>query len=624
MSSTVPPATRIEESFELDAWDIPDLDADVDTSAAARPLPAPAPPVRLQPPAIGASAAMDAAPPAASPPGATKPKASESTARAAAPPSSRVVQPPPLPGRRRSSPEAAPASSVARAPSETRPRAATPSPTKEWLRLEPSAEARRASPERGIAKASGATSAGTNGPTSAPAVPAPRPWQSGPGAPADEAGDVPVARASSAMRATERPQGTAVPPPANVATPPPLPAGFAAPPPLPAGHATPPPLPAGFAAPPPLPAGHATPPPLPAGQPAPPSRPQVMPAAQGEPAASGPRAVEDAGDVEPESTRVVAVPTTPPRPAPSAAGSPVRRVATPAPETTGVAASSVKAAPAPKPAPSSPKVEPPPPTAKAVEAPTVSPAAEVTAARALPAEIEVVTTAPVADGGWLAPIIEPGTDLEDIERHEANMLLDFDADLLPNAGEQPRNVPGQGSGESICTFWLGPDCFGLDVQLVSEVLLVDDILPVPWAPPALLGLINSRGRIVPVVSLATLLGVSSAAAPEPMAVSQASPAILIKADSLLAAALVDRPGLVIQLDRAGLIPTERESAEPWVKGHLRPDDRTHPAVTLLDPERLVQRFLDVSRFPDIRSCLASGGYRPARAASAQRRGLDIS
>jgi hypothetical protein len=91
----------------------------------------------------------------------------------------------------------------------------------------------------------------------------------------------------------------------------------------------------------------------------------------------------------------------------------------------------------------------------------------------------------------------------------------------------------------------------------------------------------------------------------------------------VAAALVDRPGLVIQIDPAGLIPTERGSAEPWVKGHLRPEERSHPAITLLDPERLVQRFLDVSRFPDIRSCLASGGYRPAQAASTKHRGLEI-
>jgi chemotaxis signal transduction protein len=107
-------------------------------------------------------------------------------------------------------------------------------------------------------------------------------------------------------------------------------------------------------------------------------------------------------------------------------------------------------------------------------------------------------------------------------------LFDFDADLLPGASEQHRNAPGQ-SGESICTFWLGPDCFGLDVQLVNEVLLIDDILPVPWAPPALLGLFNSRGRIVPVVDLAALLGLPPS--PEPRGVAQAAPAILIKADS---------------------------------------------------------------------------------------------
>jgi purine-binding chemotaxis protein CheW len=288
----------------------------------------------------------------------------------------------------------------------------------------------------------------------------------------------------------------------------------------------------------------------------------------------------------------------------------------------------VHAAPPPVSSPAepakAPEAEPPLQSrAKVVEAPTVAPVAQVTAARALPATPEVVTRAPVADGGWLAPISEPGPHPEDIGRDDAGVSFDFDADLLPSAGEQPHNVPGPGSGESICTFWLGPDCFGLGVQLVSEVLLIDDILPVPWAPPALLGLINSRGRIVPVVSLAALLGASTSAAPQPLAAPRASSAILLEADSLLAAALVDRPGLVIEIDRARLIPTERASAEPWVKGHLRPQERSQPAITLLDPERLVQRLLDVSRFPDIRSCLANAGHGPARAASAKQRGVEI-
>src|SRR5690606_26763353 len=129
---------------------------------------------------------------------------------------------------------------------------------------------------------------------------------------------------------------------------------------------------------------------------------------------------------------------------------------------------------------------------------------------------------------------------------------------------------------------------------VSEVLLIDDIHPVPWAPPALLGLFNSRGRIVPVVELGSLLGLDSAGAAARRAPRHAAPAILIKADSLVAAAVIDRPGLVVRIHRNAVTPTERGSAEPWVKGHLRLDERSQPAVTLLDPESLVQRFLDVS------------------------------
>jgi hypothetical protein len=78
------------------------------------------------------------------------------------------------------------------------------------------------------------------------------------------------------------------------------------------------------------------------------------------------------------------------------------------------------------------------------------------------------------------------------------------------------------------------------------------------------------------------------------------------------------------VERGALTPTDGGSDEPWVKGHLRPDESSHPAVTLLDPECLVQRFLDMSRFPDIRACLGSAGYRPARTAPTKTSGGEIS
>jgi chemotaxis signal transduction protein len=544
----------MEEVFEADTWDIPDLDADGDPPGKVQPVP---PPARVPPPlpvqrgtaTPGAAPSQGASQAAAA---ALLPRGTRLATAAAKPaeptPSSPIVQPPPLPRQRRPSgaePSAPQAPAVPRVPGE-RPQQVAPSPSKEWSRLNPGS-LRRASVENAAPKPAEPKPAE---PTHA-ASSARRPAQHA----AAGAGDPNAAASAAAARSsaskapdTERPKGTAVPPPARLASPEPA---------------------------------------VPVARAVPPARTLIMPSVQVERAARAPNDAREARDADPDSTKVVAVPS-----APEAKGPSARATLAPATETVD----------APKPQPA--------PPVKAMEAPTAPPAKAVVETRTA-AETKVAAAAP-AEPGWLAPILEPGISLDDIERHEAAVLFDFDSDLLPGASEQQRSMTGP-SGESICTFWLGADCFGLDVQLVNEVLLIDDILPVPWAPPALLGLFNSRGRIVPVVDLVTLLGLPSA--PEPRGMAQASPAILIRADSLVAAAIVDRPGLVIQVDRGALTPTDGGSDEPWVKGHLRPDERSHPAVTLLDPACLVQRFLDMSRFPDIRACLGSAGYRPARAPS---------
>lgn len=49
------------------------------------------------------------------------------------------------------------------------------------------------------------------------------------------------------------------------------------------------------------------------------------------------------------------------------------------------------------------------------------------------------------------------------------------------------------------TFRLGPQEYGVPVEAVQEVLRVPEIAPVPGAPAAMLGVMNLRGSIVPVI-----------------------------------------------------------------------------------------------------------------------------
>ena len=51
------------------------------------------------------------------------------------------------------------------------------------------------------------------------------------------------------------------------------------------------------------------------------------------------------------------------------------------------------------------------------------------------------------------------------------------------------------------TFHLGKEEFGIQVRHVREIMGVQDITPVPGTPPHLKGVINLRGKIIPVVDL---------------------------------------------------------------------------------------------------------------------------
>ena len=60
--------------------------------------------------------------------------------------------------------------------------------------------------------------------------------------------------------------------------------------------------------------------------------------------------------------------------------------------------------------------------------------------------------------------------------------------------------------EHLATFFLGREEYGVDVRLVQEIIRVTEITQVPRAPEFIKGVINLRGRIIPVVDLQRKLG----------------------------------------------------------------------------------------------------------------------
>lgn len=60
--------------------------------------------------------------------------------------------------------------------------------------------------------------------------------------------------------------------------------------------------------------------------------------------------------------------------------------------------------------------------------------------------------------------------------------------------------------EHLATFFLAGEEYGVDVRLVQEIIRLTEITQVPRAPQFVKGVINLRGRIIPVIDLKRKLG----------------------------------------------------------------------------------------------------------------------
>lgn len=66
--------------------------------------------------------------------------------------------------------------------------------------------------------------------------------------------------------------------------------------------------------------------------------------------------------------------------------------------------------------------------------------------------------------------------------------------------------PNLSAGAELITVIVGGQLFALDIQQVREIRGWTTSTPLPKAPPYVLGVINLRGAVLPVLNLATRLG----------------------------------------------------------------------------------------------------------------------
>jgi purine-binding chemotaxis protein CheW len=95
--------------------------------------------------------------------------------------------------------------------------------------------------------------------------------------------------------------------------------------------------------------------------------------------------------------------------------------------------------------------------------------------------------------------------------------------------------------EHLATFFLGREEYGVDVRLVQEIIRVSEITQVPRAPEFIKGVINLRGRIIPVVDLKRKLRLGD------VEVLRQSRIVVVKIKERLIGLLVDGASQVLKV-----------------------------------------------------------------------------
>lgn len=104
------------------------------------------------------------------------------------------------------------------------------------------------------------------------------------------------------------------------------------------------------------------------------------------------------------------------------------------------------------------------------------------------------------------------------------------------------------SEEQVVVFHLRDQNYGIDIESVLEIIRMESITRVPGTPVFIEGIINLRGRIVPVMDLAKWFGLEAAAATE------SSRIIIVEAGGSTVGMIVDAVSEVLRFPLSCIEP----------------------------------------------------------------------
>ncbi len=133
-------------------------------------------------------------------------------------------------------------------------------------------------------------------------------------------------------------------------------------------------------------------------------------------------------------------------------------------------------------------------------------------------------------------------------------------------------------------FRLAKEEFGLDISQVREIIRMQDITPMPKAPQFIEGVINLRGQIIAVMSLAKKLGLKKAQSTEKARI------VVTEVKESTLGLIVDEVPEVLKISEQSIDATpemiEGQVHAEFIKGVGKLEDRL---IILLDVSKIMSR-----------------------------------
>ena len=135
----------------------------------------------------------------------------------------------------------------------------------------------------------------------------------------------------------------------------------------------------------------------------------------------------------------------------------------------------------------------------------------------------------------------------------------------------------------LVTFTLGTEEYAVDILRVQEINRMTEIAKVPNSPSHVEGVINLRGRVIPVVSLRHRFGLEHRESDE------RSRIVIMDIQGITVGLVVDAVSEVLRIPLGTVDPAPRmatEAGREFIRGIAKLDDRL---IILIDMDLLIER-----------------------------------